>query len=96
MHLYSSLILVADLRIHRGGVCAVTLNGEVYAIGGNDGVQSKACCEKYSPLLDKWENIPIMQQVKNYLIILKYHTREMFAINEVTKILRDERGPGPR
>merc|ERR1711970_236334 len=53
---------VADLRIHRGGVCAVTLNGEVYAIGGNDGVQSKACCEKYSPLLDKWENIPIMQQ----------------------------------
>ena len=32
---------VANLKIHRGGVCAVTLNGEVYAIGGNDGVQSK-------------------------------------------------------
>ena len=32
---------VANLRIHRGGVCAVTYNGEVYAIGGNDGVQSK-------------------------------------------------------
>jgi len=53
---------VANLKIHRGGVCAVTLNGEVYAIGGNDGVQSKACCEKYSPLLDRWEDIPVMQQ----------------------------------
>ena len=53
---------VANLRIHRGGVCAVTLNSEVYAIGGNDGVQSKACCEKYSPLLDRWEDIPLMQQ----------------------------------
>ena len=53
---------MANLRIHRGGVCAVTLNSEVYAIGGNDGVQSKACCEKYSPLLDRWEDIPLMQQ----------------------------------
>lgn len=66
---------VANLRIHRGGVCAVTYNGEVYAIGGNDGVQSKvslssndfetkiqSCCEKYSPLLDKWDEIPLMGQ----------------------------------
>ena len=25
-------------------------------------IQIKACCEKYSPLLDKWEDTPVMQQ----------------------------------
>ena len=38
---------VANLNTKRGGVAAVTLNGEVYAMGGNDGVQTKSTVERY-------------------------------------------------
>ena len=53
---------VANLKIHRGGVCAVTLNGEVYAIGGNDGVQSKVYITSISyDLLFLWYKIFIYE-----------------------------------
>ena len=34
--------------------------GNLYAIGGNDGVSSLSCCEKYDPYLNKWIEISSM------------------------------------
>ena len=38
---------VASMTLKRGGVAAVTLNGDVFAIGGNDGDMTKSSVERY-------------------------------------------------
>ena len=57
---------VANLKIHRGGVCAVTLNGEVYAIGGNDGVQSKVYFNFADPLALKFNFRHVVRNIVLY------------------------------
>lgn len=66
---------VASMSLKRGGVAAVTLNGDVFAIGGNDGDMTKSSVERYrysyhstigqklnfSPLVDRWEEMPSMR-----------------------------------
>merc|ERR1712156_1336261 len=60
---------VANLKFPRHSAAAVTLNGEVYVIGGfilEAKGQNKQFCEKYSPLSDRWAEIPAMQQERYF------------------------------
>ncbi len=43
-------------------MCFVSLQGHLYAIGGNDGSSSLSSCERYDPHLNKWSPITPMNK----------------------------------
>ena len=53
---------VAPMSYSRWGLCAVSLNGLIYAIGGHDGRSRRGInvVERYDPNNDQWENAPFM------------------------------------
>jgi len=59
---YNSWQDVAPMSYSRWGLCAVSLNGLVYAIGGHDERSRRGInvVERYDPNNDQWENAPFM------------------------------------
>ena len=58
---------VADLPRARGGMGIATLDGRIYAAGGQDGSTSFADLTVYSPEDDRWEVLPRMPTARNHL-----------------------------
>ena len=55
---------LAAMASVRRGLCAVALNGYIYAIGGHDGLQNLGLnsVEKYDPERDQWEFVEPMDE----------------------------------
>ena len=59
---------VAGMTSVRRGLCAVALNGHIYAIGGHEGLQPLGLnsVEKYDPARDQWESVASMKHHRCY------------------------------
>ena len=55
---------MAPMRSSRRGLCALSLNGLIYAIGGHDGQQGLNSVERYDPSNDQWENVASMDETR--------------------------------
>ena len=51
---------MAPMDSSRRGLCALSLNGLIYAIGGHDGQQGLKSVERYDPSNDHWEYVASM------------------------------------
>ena len=59
---------VAGMTSVRRGLCAVALNGHVYAIGGHEGLEplGLSSVEKYDPAREQWEAVASMNHHRCY------------------------------
>lgn len=59
---------LAPMDSVRRGLCAVALNGVVYAIGGHDGLRNLGLksVEKYDPVSDQWDYIAPMDEQRSF------------------------------
>ena len=53
---------MAPMDSSRRGLCALSLNGLIYAIGGHDGQQGLKSVERYDPSNDQWEYVASMNE----------------------------------
>jgi len=53
---------MAPMRSTRRGLCALSLNALIYAIGGHEGQQGLNSVEKYDPSNDQWEYVASMYE----------------------------------
>ena len=57
---------MAPMDSSRRGLCALSLNGLVYAIGGHDGQQGLNTVERYDPSDDQWEYVASMDEKRSF------------------------------
>ena len=64
----SSWLDMAPMDSSRRGLCAVSLNGLVYAIGGHDGLRQLGLdsVERYDPQSDEWEYVSSMDEKRSF------------------------------
>ena len=57
---------MAPMDSSRRGLCALSLNGLIYAIGGHDGQQGLNTVERYDPSNDQWEYVASMDEKRSF------------------------------
>ena len=53
---------MAPMDSSRRGLCTLSLNGLIYAIGGHDGKEGLNSVEKYDPSINQWEYVASMDE----------------------------------
>ena len=57
---------LAPMDSSRRGLCASSLNGLIYAIGGHDGQEGLNSVERYDPSNDQWEYVASMDEKRSF------------------------------
>ena len=55
-----------DMSVERAACAAVSIEGNVYVVGGSDGGTAHASVECYDPIANEWRTLPSMSASRSF------------------------------